>query len=158
MPRNREQIHNFHKNSTSTKQDDLTVIMFKCKEQSFNANECFIREVCGAPELYVFLCNNLQLNDIVRFCCNEVNCSILGVDMTFNIGDYFVTATVYRHKMLLTNKGVEPCMIRPVLIHQKKTFESYYPLPSLMLKHCPELMNVQAVGTDGEQALINWSL
>ena len=157
IPRNRQQIRNFHRNSANNangNEDDLTVMLFECKEQS-KTGDPFVREVVAAPELQVFLCNNLQLKDILRFCCNSINTSILGVDMTFNIGNYFVTVTVYRHKMLLTDKGVEPSMIGPVLIHQNKTFKSYYPLPSFMLKHCPELKDLQAFGTDGELALIN---
>ena len=90
VPRNREQIRNFRKNSASTVStpDDLTVVMYKCKEQSKNENEWFIREVCVSPEMHVFLCNRIQLNDLIRFCCNDVNTSIFGVDMTFNIGEY----------------------------------------------------------------------
>ena len=51
--------------------------------------------------------------------------------------------------------GVEPTMIGPVLLHQGKSYESYFPLPSLIVKYCPELKNLQAVGTDCKKALIS---
>ena len=92
IPRNREQIRNFHKAKNVDKEDDLTTIIFKCKEESKSHNP-FIREVIAAPELEVFLTTDQQLKDIYRFCCNEVNAGILGVDMTFNIGEYYVTVT-----------------------------------------------------------------
>ena len=154
VPRDRTQISNFHKNSELKENDDLTTVILLSKEE-FKSGNPFIREVIAAPELKIFLCNNQQLADIRRFCCNPNKAGILGVDMTFNCGEFFVTITVYRHKMLVTDHGNEPCFIGPVLIHQSKSFESYFGLPSLMVKYSPELKNLQAMGTDGETALIN---
>ena len=37
------------------------------------------------------------LDDLVRFCTNPHNFSILGVDPTFNLGELDVTITTYRH-------------------------------------------------------------
>ena len=88
-----------------------------------------VRDVRCAPEFTVFLANDTQLNEIERFCTKNHNFRILTVYTTFNIGDYYVSITTYRHSMLLTKKEVEPAMIGPALIHQKKTFASYYKLP-----------------------------
>ena len=83
--------------------------------------QAYIREVGAAPETFVFLANNWQLNDIMRFCTDKDNCSILGVDMTFNIGDFYVTITVYWHTLLRSVQyGVEPA-IGPTLLHQAKS-------------------------------------
>ena len=83
----------------------------------------FIREVCGAPEMHVFLCNNWQLNDI--------KCSYT------------------KHLLLLAKQGrVEQAMIGLLIIHQTKIFQSYHPLRALMVKFCPELKNLKAVGTN----------
>lgn len=141
VPRDRTQISNFHKNSELKENDDLTTVILLSKEE-FKMRDPFIREVIAAPELKIFLCNNQQLSDIRRFCCNPNNAGILGVDMTFNCGEFYVTITVYRHKMLVTDHGNEPCFIGPVLIHQSKSFESYFGLPSLMVKYSPELKNL----------------
>ena len=46
-------------------------------------------------------------------------------------------------------------MIGPVFIRQGKSYEYYYPLPSLMVKCCPELRHLKAIGTDCEKALID---
>ena len=142
IPRNRQQISNAHR--CNTKQDDeLVTLLLKCNEQA-KSDDAFLREVGAAPETLAFFANNWQLNDIKRFCTDEENCSILGTDMTFNVGAYFVTVTVYWHTLLKTGSGVEPAMIGPVLCHQGKDYSSYYPLPSLMVKYCPELKSLQA--------------
>ncbi len=156
VPRNRMQVSNCRRLGESKPDDDLVTLILKCKEQSVSPEQAYIREVGAAPETFVFLANNWQLNDIMRFCTDKDNCSILGVDMTFNIGAFYVTITVYRHTLLRSRKyGVEPAMIGPILLHQGKSYESYFPLPSLMVKYCPELNELQAVGTDCEKALIN---
>ena len=43
-----------------------------------------------------------QLNDVLRFCANNNPgfSSVLGIDPTFNLGDFYVTTTVYEHKMV----------------------------------------------------------
>ena len=76
IPRNRMQISNLNRHAALNK-DDLTALILKCMKQSSPEN-AFIRVVCTAPELYVFLANNWQLNDIRQFCTKEENCSILG--------------------------------------------------------------------------------
>ena len=94
IPRNREQIRNFKRKFDEKIQDDLTVLLLMCKKES-KTNEPFLREIVAAPEIQVFPCN-----DVKRFCCNKDNACILGVDMTYNVGDYYVVVTVYRHKKI----------------------------------------------------------
>ena len=83
----------------------------------------------------VFLANLRQLKDVERFCTQPQSFSVLGVDPTFNIGNFYVTVTKYRHLMLYTNKGVHQVMIGPILIHHKKGFDSYFQLPSGMVRY-----------------------
>ena len=125
--RNRQQIYNIkHKLHAN---DSVLACMDLAKTQEFLANR-MVRDVRCAPEFTVFLANDNQLNDLERFCTNNKNFSVLAVDTTFNIGDFYVTATAYRHQMLMTRKGVEPVMFGPALLHQRKTFASFYKLPS----------------------------
>ncbi|XP_062573500.1 uncharacterized protein LOC134235383 [Saccostrea cucullata] len=55
--------------------------------------------------------------------------------------------------MLLTKKGTEPVMIRPILIHQRKNFDSYFKLSSSILQICPEMKSLKVFGTDGDKNL-----
>jgi hypothetical protein len=44
-------------------------------------------------------------------------------------------------------------MLGPILIHQKKNFDSYFKLSSSILQICPEMKNLKAFGTDGDKNL-----
>lgn len=62
-----------------------------------------------------------QQLDVLCFCANNNLgcCSILGIDPTFNLGNFFVTPTVYQHKMIknkITSK--HPNFIEPMLVHK----------------------------------------
>ena len=102
----------------------------------------FIRNVQAAPEAMCVLANNQQLNDIVRFCCEF---------STFNLGESSVTVTTFRHLQLLErNTKKPPVLIGPMLVHQRKTTQSYHFLASSMVA---ELSEIKAFGSDGEKAL-----
>ena len=64
-----------------------------------------------------------QLTDIERFCAPwDQTCGcVLGIDPTFNLGDFYVMPTTYEH-MLLQNKitGKHPVFIGPLMIHQNR--------------------------------------
>ena len=55
--------------------------------------------------------------------------------------------------MLETQQGTNPVCIGPGVLHnyKRKLEESYYTLPSLMVKYQPETRGVLVVGTDGEE-------
>ena len=54
------------------------------------------------------------LHDLARFCTNPKNFSILGVDATFDLGDFDVTVTTYRYLVLELKSSCHPK--HPVLI------------------------------------------
>jgi len=160
LPRDRAQAANFRrevkekdKSVKSSCHDPLLSVMDCCKEEQRDPKTVFIREVSSAPELLVVLANSMQLEEVKRFCTNPARFSVFGVDVTFNVGDYYVCLTTYRDLMLKTKSGVHPVMLGPILIHQRKLFSSYYTLPSTMIRHEPDLLGVLAFGTDGEIAL-----
>lgn len=57
------------------------------------------------------------------------------VDTTSDIGAFYATFTTYRNIMLTTKQGTEPVMNGPILIHQRKNFDSYFKLSSLSYKY-----------------------
>ena len=89
----------------------------------------FVRTVLTSPETIVFLSSENQLNDINRFCTNNARFCILGIDPTNNVGSCYLTVTTYQHLHFRTNKGEQPVMIGPVLIHTRKEY-SYSPQPN----------------------------
>ena len=104
LPRDRNQAYylkhkmrekDFHEasgsSSSSGSRDILFVIMEQCKKVSR-----FVQHVTCAPEPMAVLCTSQQLLDVERFCCDATGFCIFGIDPTFNLGNFSVTATVYR--------------------------------------------------------------
>lgn len=158
--RDRQQAANLRRNVkekekkvSSSCPDPLLVLMDRCKMEQRDPKLVFIREVSSAPEMLVILANNFQLAEVKRFCTNPAKFSVFGVDVTFNVGDFYVCLTTYRDLMLKTKSGVHPVMLGPILLHQRKLFSTYYTLPSTMIRLDPDLREILAFGTDGELAL-----
>ena len=78
------------------------------------------------------------------------------MDPTFDIGSYNVTPITYQH-LLLENRhdGKQPSMIGPVLVHDKKTTETYSTFAGTIKTFRPGLSEVLSFGTDGEKPLID---
>ena len=133
LPRGRTQAYNLKKSMQKEQlsphtsmgtRDMLYVVMEQCK--SAEKEDIFVQDVTCAPEPMAVLCSAQQLNDVVRFCCDSYNFSILGVDPTFNLGDFSVTPTVYRHLLLQDPRtGKSPLLLGPTLVHYRKQFRSY---------------------------------
>ena len=110
---------------------------------------CF-EEVRTAPESSLVLANERQLADIERFGTRSPF-TVLGADPTLNICDYNVTITTYRHPLLLVkNDNIHPVMLGPILIHTSESFESYFTLPSTLIRLRPSYTSLKASGSDGE--------
>ena len=125
--------------------------MEKCKTK-----DGYVREVVGAPEPMAFLATDRQLKDIELYCCQEDDFSILGIDPTFNLGNFSVTPTTYRcRKIVNVTTGKSPVFLGPMLVHQSKTEQTYRYLASSVKRFNPNTVSLQAFGTDGERALSN---
>lgn len=100
------------------------------------------------------LASNRQLKDLEHFCTTEEEFCILGIDPTFNLGDFSVTVTTYKHLHLRDRKtGKSPTMLGPMLVHQRKDTQSYFFLASSLVRLNSNTKRIQAIGTDGEKAI-----
>lgn len=137
--------------SASSSRDILLEATEKCKTK-----DGYVREVVGAPEPMAFLAAERQLKDIELYCCQEDAFSVLGIDPTFNLGNFSVTPTTYRcHKIVNVSTGKSPVFLSPMLVHQSKTEETYQYLASSVKQFNPNTVSLQAFGTDDERALSN---
>ena len=154
IPNSTEKIHDICGKTKDENKNDLVEILDICKEQKGKPNE-FVRDVRIGPEITIFLSSNQQLKNIFKFCVQDAH-SVLSVDATFNICSYNVTISTYCHPFLKDRKsGEHPVMIGPSIIHCHKTYESYFLLPSDMLRVEPKLQQLKVYGTDGETGLFN---
>ena len=113
------------------------------KKKKKDTSKTFIRNLTVNPEFTVVLTDQ-QLLDIERFCIDPRQFCVLAVDTTFNLGNYYITMTTYRHLQLLTKQKTHPVMIVPVLLHQQTLQISYIKLPSAMLELRPALRDMVA--------------
>lgn len=91
--------------------------------------------------------------DVERFCTCS-NSSVLSIDPTFNLGPFYVTPTSYTNLIVENDRGNNPALLGPILVHQTKTFNPLYYLASSLVRLNPNLCNLKAFGTDGEPELI----
>ncbi|VDI57760.1 Hypothetical predicted protein [Mytilus galloprovincialis] len=86
----------------------------------------------------------------------------VGVDRTFNLGNVFVTALVYKHYRLVKEDTKDhPIFIGPILLHKDASYKTYFTffyhlasefkINSLMLRIPDELV----FGSDDEKAITN---
>ncbi len=145
------------KNMSDGGRDDPWYGLLKeSKIQAKKRCSAFVRDVRVGAEPLCVLATDRQLNDIVRFCCSTNEHKPLTVDPTFDIGKFNVTPISYQHLMLENIKdGNHPTLFGPVLIHERKTEETYSVFCGSLKALEPEIVNLLAFGTDDELALTN---
>ena len=151
-PCNRQQVadmrrrrDDYEEQFLSRKKDPLFSVMLMCKEsEGGKPQDSFVRMVTGPMTVLAY---NWSLDDIERFC-TRTQCTVLSVDPTFNLGDFDVTVTTYRHLLLTNSRGKHPVMMGPIFIHQQKKFESYYFFASSLVGLKSSLCDLRAFGTD----------
>ena len=170
MPKNRQQVSDLKRNTNAspllsvrknmsgrgTQNDPWYLLLNESKRQARNNESAFVRDVSVGGEPFCVLASKRQLKDLRRFCCNPTAFKPLTVDPTFNIGNFNVTPISYQHLLLETRKdGNHPTLIGPVLIHEKKTEQTYSLFWWSLKAHEQGLNELLAFGTDDELALIN---
>ena len=169
LPRGRQQVKDFARKMSSVSDplgkknisgkcgndDPWYRLLGECKKQATSRKMAFIRDVRVAPEPLCVMTTDRQINDMKRFCCSPVEYKPFTVDPIFDIGEYNVTPITYQH-LLLENKadGKHPSMIGPVLLHEKKTSETYSTFSGTLRNLQPQLRDVLAFGSDNEEALV----
>ena len=155
LPRNRQQISYYRRNENKRDDNVLYSVMLECKLAQ-GTQDAFVRDVKAAPEPQCILFLDCQLADMERFLVNDQNYGILTVDPTYNLGQFYVTATTYPHLMLqdvTTQK--HPSILGPVLVHQRMDFASFNYFSNTLIGFNKKLRNVRAFGTDGQESLID---
>lgn len=163
LPRNYQQVSNLRRDvaakpnlplcSAKGTRDPLFMVMEQsklCKSQ-----EKFVRIVTASPEPMSVLATDQQLHDLVRFATNPSKHCIVSIDPTFSLGDFSVTCLSYRNLLVTDPRTGEcPILLGPLLVHQRKLFETYHFFAASLVSLCPSLSNLLAFGTDGEETLI----
>ena len=155
LPRNRQQVSDVKRNAKPKKDKDEMCELIKMSRLEASQLKPFIRRVQVTPEPCCIVASDRQLNDLVRFCTTQfLPASVLCIDTTFNIGNFFVTPTTYKHKILVDRHyGKEPTLLGPTMIHMQTKAESYKFFGSSIVSLDDELSNILAIGSDRDVAL-----
>ena len=121
-------------NSSSSTDPLVELLQISKSQQRGNKEHWFVRDVNFSNEQTVFLANDQQLLDVQRFCTNPELFSVFLANATFNVANHYFTFGTYRNLILETQQGTNPICIGPGVLHKRKLEESYYTLPSLMVK------------------------
>lgn len=159
LPQGRQQIYDSRrlpKTVTSTAVRPTQDSFSDCLRASKEELKDFIRVCLAHPEELYILYDDRQINDLTRFCTSPIKNSLLSVDPTFDFGEFAVTPITIHHLMLQSGKtGNHPIMLGPVMLHHKKTYQTYYTLASRVASANPKLHEVKGIVTDGEEPLQN---
>jgi len=128
IPKSRSQVR-YHQSQNKpmsqvgSRSDALYSVMLQCKSTDPDSDEAFVRSVVAAPEPMAVLCTNQQLNDMVRFLTDASHYTVMGVDPTFNFGDFNVTPIAFRYMLLEHRKeGTHLCCLAPFLFTNRRNF------------------------------------
>ena len=117
----------------------------------------FIRALQILPSPACILATKEQLDELVMNCTKENDCGVMHLDLTFNLGEFFVTPIVfplvkYSHR---NSRGGSPSFIGPILLHHNMNYATYSYFINHLVSLKPAMKRVQVFGTDGELALCN---
>ena len=109
LPRNERQVSYIQSRSkphASSGCDEMIHMIQQAKLG--DSTGMFVKETRSSPGPAFVLAHYCQLNDLERFCANPDQFSVLTVDPTFNLGEFNVTPTTYRHLLLAVFAAVHP--------------------------------------------------
>ena len=64
---------------------------------------------------------------------------MLGIDVTFNLGPFYVTVCTYQNLKVITDSGIHPIMVGPTFIHSSKDQSNFGVLFNEIVKRKPSL-------------------
>ena len=154
LPKSRQQVSDVKRSLKSHKHKDQVAELIKMSRVEANDSAPFIRRAQVSPEPACLLASSRQLNDVGRFCTTHIlPPQILCIDTTFNIGNFYVTPTTYKHSLLVDRKyGKPPTLLGPTMVHMQKKAQTYRYFLSLLVSLNADLSNVLAIGSDRDVA------
>ena len=90
-----------------------------------------------------------------KLCCN--GSAVLSIDITFNLGELWLTYSSFRNKNLINNNanGNHPIFLGPCFFHFKKDESIFCRFFMEMIAIDPRLKNIKKIGPDMEMAIYN---
>ena len=171
-PKDFKQVRNVKYNllkkheGNSGKKNNLADEMLECLSM---VDSCeFVQHFCKTKgKMPNIVCYTEDQQKDLMFFLSQKREYPIGVDRTFNLGHFFVTALVYKNLRVVRkdNEEEHPLFVGPIFIHRDATFEAYnfffVTIKSILCSknsmNCFELRlgKDMLIGSDDEKALVN---
>lgn len=93
------------------------------------------------------------VQNIVDECCHPTSKSILCLDTTYNIGDFYVTPITFtRQGVILKRSGNPGIFPGPALFHQKRTGNEFFSFAATLRQINGDISNCRFIGGDRDDA------
>jgi len=104
----------------------------------------------AAPRVEYFI--DEQVDDIIRECCRPNSSRILSIDTTFNVGNFYVTTTMYQSEKIISKRTAKPANLPgPAMFHTTKTQRDYLFFAHTILESNYALERIAFVGGDRDK-------
>lgn len=152
LPRDSKQVINARQRAQNkVREDEFASLLELCKEDQA------LRNLQWTPSPRVVYFTDEQAEDIVRECCRPDSTSILSIDTTFNVGNYYVTTTLYRSGKIVnrkTNKAVY--LPGPAMFHTTKSQRDYLYFAHTLLESNYAMERIEFLGGDRDKAQLGF--
>ena len=148
MPRDIKQVKNARQNlKDKTDQDQFVSLL------DLSKHEPSVRNLQWTPFPRVVFCTNEQLEEIVEECCSLKSKSVLSIDTTYNIGDFYMTSTTYQSSRLVHSRTRKPAVLPgPAMFHARKAEKDFRYFSYSLLEVNDKFEDISFVGGDRDKA------
>lgn len=106
------------------------------------------------PHYGIVIFNDYQMLNIEEFCCSGM--TTLGVDETYQLGNIFITGSVFKNLAIVNSETREvPIFLGPLYLHPNSTLSDFHPFFSCLAGKLKDInTNNLIISSDDEQALV----
>ena len=112
-----------------------------------------LRNLQWTPSARVVFCSDEQLEEIIEECCSIDLKSILSIDTTYNVGNFYITSTAYQSSKFVYSRTRKPAISPgPAMFHARRSEKDFKYFSHSLLKVNQGFEEFAFVGGDRDQA------
>ena len=148
VPRNVQQIKNARQRLRMKKQKDEFQDLL-----SLSAENKDVKGLQWTPTPRVVLASQGQMDEICTNCCGPNAMGVFSIDTTYNVGNFFVTATSYQNRMFIHKQtGRAANLPGPAMFHVKQDASQFHYFANILLEANYQFEQVRYIGGDRSQS------
>ena len=148
MPRDIKQVKNARQKLQEKEENDQFASLLDLSRQ-----EPAVRNLQWTPSPSVVFCTDEQLEKIIEECCTIDSKSILSIDTTYNVGNFYVTSTTYQSSKFVHSRTGKPAILPgPAMFHVRRSEKDFKYFSHSLLEVNQGFEEIAFVGGDRDQA------